>query len=114
MVKSLHVSHKESSSLKASSRLMVSIPPPDINKPYNLRQISQLSWALGFLGYENDVIEFLRFLLALKKHSNSMTTEMNIVWDRHWRKRFCSARSLSYSGRSTYRCELYYPYQGLP
>lgn len=43
---------------------MVSIPAPDINKPYNLRQISQLSWALGFLGYENDV---LGFLLALKK-----------------------------------------------
>jgi hypothetical protein len=48
MLKILHVSSKESSSLKALSRLMVSIPASAINKPYNLRQISQLSWALAF------------------------------------------------------------------
>ena len=49
---------------------MVSIPASDINKPYNLRQISQLSWALGFLCYKNDFIDFLRLLLALKQSSN--------------------------------------------
>lgn len=48
MVKILCVGPKESSSLKASSRLMVSIPASTINKPYNLRQISQFSWALAF------------------------------------------------------------------
>ena len=66
----MSVPKKAGSSLKASARLMVSIPASDINKPYNLRQISQLSWVLGFLGYKNDFIEFLRLLLALKQRSN--------------------------------------------
>lgn len=51
MVKSIHVNPKESSALKvwSSSGLNDSIPASAINKPYNLRQISQLSWAIDFL-----------------------------------------------------------------
>ena len=42
---------------------MVTIPASDINKPYNLRQISQLSWTLGFLCYKNDFIELGNYKL---------------------------------------------------
>lgn len=79
MVKPLHVSPKESSSLKASSRFMVSIPASSINKPCNLRLISQLSWALiSFLGYKC-CFESLKFFLDLKKHLNYVTTEINVI-----------------------------------
>lgn len=92
MIKPLHVSPKESSSLKVSSRFMVSIPASAINKPYNLRQIGQLSWASGVLSCKLTLLNFQgSFLLAFKMHPNSITTEINILWDRNWRKRLNSA-----------------------
>lgn len=58
MVKPLPVSPKASSALKASSRFMVSILASAINAPYNLRLISQLSWALDFLSYKMTLLDF--------------------------------------------------------
>lgn len=54
----ISVPKKAVSSLKASSRFMVSISASAINKPYNLRLISRLSWALGFLSYKMTLLNF--------------------------------------------------------
>lgn len=78
MVRSLHAIPKESSSLKISSRLRVTIPACTINKPYNLGQISQLSWVSVF-----SAIKWCYWIskvpLALKKHSDFVTTDVHIA-----------------------------------